>query len=98
MVDRGEGRQWALKGIYDNEPIDENNCRQCGAMLPDGADNDVLSWISWCQKCQYNFPDLFGDNPFAKTEYGNEMGLPNWENIMKGHGDTFKARKQTRTT
>ena len=93
MVDRGERRQWALKGIYDNEPIDENNCRQCGAMLPDGADNDVLSWISWCHKCQYNFPDLFGDNPLS--EGGT---LPNWENIMKGHRDTFKARKQARTT
>ena len=76
-------------GFMDDVEVTRDNCMRCGVMLPDASHSNLLSFLRYCYKCQYNFVDILDWGPKDSTGTlitdisGYGARLHGWDEIIK---------------
>lgn len=85
VYDPGYGRDRDLAeksyGRWDDVKITKETCAECGGMLPDTSYDNLLSFLRFCSKCQYNFFEGIstdGGNLFSSPPKPGEKVLVDW--------------------
>jgi len=89
-------------GYLDDTKVTEDTCSQCGTMLPDASYSNLLSFLRFCFKCQYNYPNLlnWGMDKVDASGYGRllhgyheviKTKKPDTDTELKGPDSTFRS-------
>lgn len=110
--DPGYGRDKDLEkpyGRWDDVKITKETCTQCGGMVPDASYPDLLSFLRFCGKCQYNFFEGISTdgNSFSSPPKPGEKVLVDWGTdkmdmngygrLLHGYHEIIKTKKPDRS-